>query len=194
MYNPSRLFSSGRQAERRRLFRLVHGVPLQGTRYSRLWRRKKRFMILVSSFLGPCLPRIFGRSTSPVSTWNVLSLSLHEFLANARDRWKQLSQPGGGMCKHTTVQSRRVIIHLNDSSTLVISLVAFRETVRSERSIEAIAFAPIFRLPALDQFLTALKRGMEKEYFLPRLLFLFEVCLLRDKVECIKSNVVLVLG
>lgn len=119
MYNPSRLFSSGRQAERRRLFRLVHGVPLQGTHYSRLWRRKKRFMILVSSFLGPCLPRIFGRSTSPVSTWNVLSLSLHEFLANARDRWKQLSQPGGGMCKHTTVQSRRVIIHLNDSSTLV---------------------------------------------------------------------------
>lgn len=96
MYNPSRLFSSGRQAERRRLFRLVHGVPLQGTHYSRLWRRKKRFMILVSSFLGPCLPRIFGRSTSPVSTWNVLSLSLHEFLANARDRWKQLSQPGGG--------------------------------------------------------------------------------------------------
>lgn len=191
MYNPSRLFSSGRQAERRRLFRLVHGVPLQGTHYSRLWRRKKRFMILVSSFLGPCLPRIFGRSTSPVSTWNVLSLSLHEFLANARDRWKQLSQPGGGdndcakpLCYYTFER------FLDFGQAL--SMLFARRCEANDRSRQPLS--PRFSLPALDQFLTALKRGMEKEYFLPRLLFLFEVCLLRDKVECIKSNVVLVLG
>lgn len=120
-----------------------------------------------------------------------LSLSLHEFLANARDRWKQLSQPEGGdndcakpLCYYTFER------FLDFGQAL--SMLFARRCEANDRSRQSLS--PRFSLPALDQFLTALKRGMEKEYFLPRLLFLFEVCLLRDKVECIKSNVVLVLG
>lgn len=71
-------------------------------------RRKKRFMILVSSSA-----LVFvGSAAAPLPHFSRCNVSLHEFSANARDRWKQLFRANGT----TTVNKAGALLHLNDSS------------------------------------------------------------------------------
>lgn len=71
-------------------------------------RRKKRFMILVSSSA-----LVFvGSAAAPLPHFSRCNVSLHEFLANARDRWKQLFRAVGT----TTVNKAGVLLRSNDSS------------------------------------------------------------------------------
>lgn len=177
VYNPSLAVSRAEDKRRRRLFRSVRRVPLQGTRYSRL--RGERNALWFSSRRWPLssLDRPLHFPSFHVER------SLLEFLANARDRWKQLFQPTG----ITTVQSRRVITFKRFLDHLggFAYLAAFRETVRSERSIGDRFAAISSRVSTSDRFLTRRANEWRKNYFFE---FTFVVWSLRDKVECIKSN------
>lgn len=133
VYNPSRLFSSGRQAETALISLSSRSATSRDALFTAT-RRKKRFMILVSSLALVFLGSVAPLPQFPRGTFSPRALG-------KRDRWKQLFQPG-----ITTVQSR-LLLHLNDSpitsTLLVISLLFARRCEANDRS--AIA---------LDQFLT----------------------------------------
>lgn len=110
LYNPPRVsFSSGRQAETA-LISPSLSSPSATSRDALFTaaRRKKRFMILVSSSA-----LVFvGSAAAPLPHFSRCNVSLHEFLANARDRWKQLFRAVGT----TTVNKAGVLLRSNDSS------------------------------------------------------------------------------
>lgn len=125
VYNPSRLFSSGRQAETALISLSSRSATSRDALFTAT-RRKKRFMILVSSLALVFLGSVAPLPQFPRGTFSPRTLGKRSWPV-------ETAVPAGDndCTKPAVITFKRFPDHLDFTGYLV----AFRETVRSERSI-----------------------------------------------------------